>query len=71
MKPMNWEPMTEEAVFEDGTLYLIYTTLHDTLIAMYSKGHFVTDCDGSYHRQLLSHFCRITNPNNTTKETKP
>lgn len=68
---MNWEPMTEEAEFEDGREYLLASHLHKYNLTQISKaayegGSFWIN-DVEFEREHFEHFCRITNPN----EVKP
>lgn len=62
---MNWEPMTEDAVFEEGEWLLIAAKLgydYETVCYDMDDDSFITD-ESFYVRGQITHFCRITNPN--------
>lgn len=63
---MNWEPMTEDAVFEEGEWILIckrvqYPFETANYYAKYDMFYFTHDEYAK--RPDITHFARITNPN--------
>lgn len=68
MTSMHWEPMTEDAVFEDYEEVLVWSG--GPFIMYYRLGdeNAFKDDDGmTWPRRYITHFARITNPN----EEKP
>lgn len=63
MKPMNWEPMTEDAVFKHGELVLVCHVTGDIVSTDYMMGMFYIDDTHKLEPSTITHFCRITNPN--------
>lgn len=64
---MNWEPMTEDAVFEYGETYLLYSRIDERMVGEYGRDGYFHDGQYRYSPSAITHFARITNPN----EEKP
>lgn len=62
---MHWQPMSEDAVFEDGKAYLVAMTMYEgsTRIdrIVYAEGSFWIN-DEEYETVHFSHYARITEP---------